>query len=95
VYRAVNRHNFCVQGSEKPHDVTEYEHVSPEVNVWCALIKNKFINPLIFKEPMVTGDTFLAMLENSALNHIPVGTVFQLHDPPFHFSHHVHVFTDR
>jgi len=39
--------------------------------------KNKCICPFFPKEPTVTGDTFLAMMENTALRHVPVGTVFQ------------------
>lgn len=60
-------------GSEKLH-VTEHECDSPRVNVWYALMKNKFIGPFLFKEPMVTGDSFLAMMVNTALCHVPVGS---------------------
>jgi len=48
-----------------------------------------------FLSPTVTGDTFLAMMWNTALYHIPVGTVFQLRDAPPHLSHHVCAFLDR
>jgi hypothetical protein len=37
---------------------------------------------------MVTGDTFLAMI-NTILHHIPAETVVQLDGAPPHFSHHV------
>jgi hypothetical protein len=38
----------------------------------------------------VTGD----MIENTALHHIPVGTVFQVDDVPAHLSHHICAFLD-
>jgi hypothetical protein len=55
-------------------------------------MKNKFISPIFFEEPIITGNIFLAMTENNA---VPVGTVFQLDRVPPHFSHHVHAFLDR
>jgi hypothetical protein len=58
-------------------------------------MKNKVTGPFLFEEPMVTGDTFLAMMDNTALCHIPVGTLFKLHGAPFHLSCHVHAFLDR
>jgi hypothetical protein len=42
----------------------------------------------------MTGDTFLTTIENTALYHVPVGTVFQLDGAPPHFSHHVHAFLE-
>jgi hypothetical protein len=44
---------------------------------------------------MVTGDNFLAMMENNALSHVTLGTVFQLDGAPPHFFHHVDAFMDR
>jgi hypothetical protein len=49
----------------------------------------------LFEEPTVTGDTFLAMMENTALCYVPVGTYFELHGAPPHFSRRVRVFVDR
>jgi hypothetical protein len=57
-------------GSENPHEVTEHEHNSLKVNVWCALMKNKVIGPFFFEEPVVNGDTFMAMMVNTALCHV-------------------------
>jgi hypothetical protein len=54
--------------------------------------ENKVISPFIFEEPTVTGDTFLAMMENTALRHVPVRTAFQLDGAPPHFSYCVHAF---
>jgi len=58
-------------------------------------MKNKVFSPFFFEEPTVTGDTFLAMMENTALCHVHVGTVFQLDGVPFHFSCYVHDSKDR
>jgi hypothetical protein len=42
----------------------------------------------------VTGDAFLVMVENNALRHLPVGTVFQLNGALPHFSRRVGDFLD-
>lgn len=55
---------------------------------------NNIISPFFFKEPTVTGETLLAMMD-TVLFHIPVRAVLQLHGVPPHCSHHVCVFTDR
>jgi hypothetical protein len=57
-------------------------------------IKNIVIGPFFFEEPMVTGDTILFKMEN-ALCHVPLGTVFQLHNAPPHFSLHVRKFSGQ
>jgi hypothetical protein len=36
----------------------------------------KVIGPFFFEESAATGDLFLAMTENTALCHVPMGTVF-------------------
>jgi len=43
---------------------------------------HKFIDRLLFIEHTVTSDTFLAMMENTALCHVPLGTVFQSDSAP-------------
>jgi hypothetical protein len=63
--------------------------------LWCALLKTKVTSPFFIEEPTMTGLTFLAMIENTALHCVSVGTVFQLDGAPPHFSHHVHAFLDR
>jgi hypothetical protein len=45
-----------------------------------------------FEEPTVAGDTCLAMMENIAVRHNPVGTVRQLDDPLYHFSSSIRAF---
>jgi hypothetical protein len=57
-------------------------------------MKNKVIG-FFFLEHMVTGDTFLAMMENTNLHHVLVRTVFQLHGAPRYVSHYVHTLRDR
>jgi hypothetical protein len=43
----------------------------------------------------VTNDTFLALMENIVLLHVPVGTIFSLNGAPLLSSHCVHTFQDR
>jgi hypothetical protein len=43
--------------------------------VWCTLMRNRVIGPFIFDEPVETGDSFLAVIESTALFHVPLGTV--------------------
>jgi hypothetical protein len=50
---------------------------------------NKVIGPFIFKNLIVTGDTFLA------LRHVPVGMVFPSDGAPPHFSQSVSAFPYR
>jgi hypothetical protein len=38
----------------------------------------KLISPFFMGEPVVSSDTFLVMIENTTLCHVPVGTIFQL-----------------
>jgi hypothetical protein len=61
----VNRHKCRVSGSEHPHDITEHEF---RTNLTVLSV---FKNQLWFRE------TFLAIMENIALRHIPVGAGFQ------------------
>jgi hypothetical protein len=56
-------------------------------------MKKKVAGPFFFKEPAVTGDTLLAMMDNTAS--VPVGTFFQLHSAPPHFSRRPYTFLDR
>jgi hypothetical protein len=42
-------------------------------------MENKIYGPFFSEEPVVIGDMCLAMMENTALHHVPVGTVFQVH----------------
>jgi len=48
---------------------------SLKVTLWCILMKNKIISPFFLQEAVVTGDTFLITMENTALHHVTVGAV--------------------
>jgi hypothetical protein len=69
VCEAVNRHNCRLWGSENPLDATEHGQCVERCD------ENKVIGPFFLEEPTVTDDTFLVMMENIALRHVPVGTV--------------------
>lgn len=43
-----NRYSFYLQRSNNPHEVTEHEHDSREVNMWWAVAKNKTLDLFIF-----------------------------------------------
>jgi hypothetical protein len=58
----VNCHDVCVWGTENPHVTLEHERYSPEVNVFCAISKEKFYGPFFFVENTVMGDSYLDML---------------------------------
>jgi hypothetical protein len=45
-------------------------------------VKNKVIGPYFLEEAAVIGDTFRAIVENTAFRHVPMGTIFQLHLAP-------------
>ncbi|KAJ8879901.1 hypothetical protein PR048_020521 [Dryococelus australis] len=49
----VNRHNVRIWGQEHPHETTEHERASSEVNVFCSVPKDT---------PTVTGIPYLDML---------------------------------
>jgi hypothetical protein len=91
----VNRHNCYVQGSENAYEIFEHECDSPKVNMVCASMKNNIISLFFFKEPSVTGEIVLAIMEDTVLCYISAGTIFQLVSAPPHFSHHVCAFLDR
>lgn len=55
----------------------------------CTMMKNNIIFSFVFEEPMVTGETISAMMEETVLHHIPVRTMFQFHGETFHFSCHI------
>jgi hypothetical protein len=48
-------------------------------------MRNKVIGPFFFEETAVTGDTFLGMLHNTFLCHVPLEEVLQLYGAPCHF----------
>lgn len=60
---AVNRHNVRIWGSQQPHSVMEHVRDSPKVNVWCGVMCNMIIRPFFFAEKIVTGSSYLDMLQ--------------------------------
>jgi hypothetical protein len=45
----------------------------------------KIIGPFFTEEPAETGDSFLVIMDKTALYHVPVGTSFQSDGAPLHF----------
>jgi hypothetical protein len=70
-----------------PHGITKHERHSRNVR-----FDEKQIYPSFSEEPAVTGDTFLAMMENIALRHVPVRTRIQSDGTLPHFSGRVRTF---
>jgi hypothetical protein len=60
----VNRHNVRTWGLQNPQEAMEHEGESPKVNVFCALSQTMLYGPICFAENIVTGVTYLAMLQN-------------------------------
>jgi len=70
------KHFMCVEQSTGTTVVYgEVNEHSLKINVWCALIKHEVTGPFFFEKPTVTSNTFLGMMENKALCHVPVGIV--------------------
>jgi hypothetical protein len=92
----VNRQNVHIWGTEQPHAQIEHRRDSPEVNVFCAVSREKVHSPFFFPEATVSGDSFLDMLENWLLpqlninynDHIP-----QLDGATLHFHTDVQCFS--
>jgi len=55
-----------------------YERDSPKVNVLCALMVKSY-RSFLFEEDKVTGDSFLVIMEDTALHHNFVGKILHLH----------------
>lgn len=84
----VNRHNCRIWETQNPHDIVEHEQDSPNVNVFCAMSRRKLCQPLFFEESIVTGQSFLAMLQNwlmPLLKNDSDNFVLQLDRAPPHF----------
>ena len=69
-------------GMKQIHVMLEAVMNSPRVNVWCALSKNCLIESFFFKDDVINGKIYLAMLQSffipeaevkeNPINHIPV-----------------------
>jgi hypothetical protein len=91
----VNWHNCHIWGSKNPHQVIECERDTPKLNAWLGLHKNGVISPFFFMESTVTGHSYLDMLENFAVPHIPPGFIFQQDGALPHFHRDVTTFLDE
>jgi hypothetical protein len=60
---AVNRCNVTIWGSENPHAYVKHQCDPPEVNVFCAISSQRIYSPFFFAEEMITGMTYLDMLQ--------------------------------
>lgn len=93
----MKQHSMCQQvkcnilGSENCDNVLNMMCYLLMVNMWYAVMKN-INSPFYLEEHLVAGNKFLVIIEETALRHIPAGTVFKLGGAPSHFSHCVHAF---
>jgi hypothetical protein len=53
------------------------------------------MGPFLFEESTMTSDTFLIIIDNTALHHVFVGTIFKLRGASPPFSHRVSPFLVR
>jgi hypothetical protein len=86
---AVNMHNVRIWGSQQPHSVMEHVRDSPKVNVWCGVMCNTIIGPFFFAEKIVTGSSYLDMLQLYAfpqLEHLQPNVFFHQDGAPPHWS---------
>ena len=58
----VNRHNCCYWAPSNPHEQYPVPNDDNGVMVWCGLTSSGIIGPYFFEEK-VTGESYLAMLE--------------------------------
>ena len=84
----MNKHNARIWGSENPHETREVSRDSEKVTVWCALSIDRVIGPYYFDDPIVTGDSYLHLLNNyflPMLSELPANAIFQQDGAPPHY----------
>ncbi|GFQ89249.1 DUF4817 domain-containing protein [Trichonephila clavata] len=81
--------------NENPHQLCEYERVTPKVNVWLGMHTNSIIGPFFFVEKTVTGHVYRDMLENCTVLQIPPGFLFQQDGAPPHHHGDVTAFLNK
>ena len=84
----VHRHNVRIWGKEHPREFQEFTSHSPKINVWCGLTKDRVVGPFFFTEQIVTGQSYLRMLETFAypvLRNID-NVIFQQDGAPPHWA---------
>jgi hypothetical protein len=59
----INRHNCCYYATSNPHIEIPVANSKLSVMVWCGITSSEIIGPYFFEEN-VTGESYLAMLQN-------------------------------
>ena len=62
-----NRHNLRIWGSKNLHDICKLERDSPELNIWCGIMRDKIIGPFFFPEKLITVQIYLDVLTEYVL----------------------------
>jgi len=96
--RKVNRHNVRIWELQNPQEALEHERDSQKVNVFCALLQTKVYGLFFFAENMVTGVTYLAMLQNWLLPQMSEDSedfIFQQDGAPPHWHRDVRHFLNE
>lgn len=58
----MNTQNARIWSGENPREVQRQEQHSPKLTVWCGIYHNKVLVPYYFDEPIVTGYSYLHLL---------------------------------
>ena len=61
VLRRVTKQNCRLWGTERPTEVHEVTRHSPTVMVWCAVSEHEIIEPYIFENETITGNSYKRM----------------------------------
>ena len=68
----VKRHNTIFWGTENPCVIQKHECDSPKVKVWCAVTAAGVNGPYFFDTPTVTSDVYLQMVQQYAIDELPL-----------------------
>ena len=88
----VNKHNFRIWETERPHETQEHLAHSPKVAIWCAVSRNQVVGLYCFDSSTVTGSSYLNMLSNYFLPMLPNllnNVSFQQDGAPPHYDRRV------
>lgn len=82
----LNKHNCCYWDYTNPAIQTPISNDKRGVHVWCAISSNGLIGPYFF-DGTVTGESYLAMLQDFAAPHLAdPATYFQQDGAPAHYA---------
>jgi hypothetical protein len=91
-----NMKSGLITEHQRPHDFVEHARESPEVNVCCALTRDRVIGPYFCAERTVTSHSYLDMLELFAGPQIDDDNVtFQQDGAPAQYANIVTEFFDE